>query len=186
MSNNKTLTDVANTQPGQFISGKFSGTMTKTATRQSKAGKAFYKAIISDGIVQIDVTSFSADLGQFEGQLVTMGGMGVKRGEDYKGIAQISLGDKAVISSQGASLANPASVGVPVAARASDSQPTRVEGVTIGMALNKAVDICIKKDSFTEDDIWKWASTIIRIQNKLARGEFKDENSTQDENNAPY
>jgi hypothetical protein len=171
---NKTLTDVANTQPGQFVSGKFTATMSKTAERQSKSGNAFYKAILSDGIATIDVTSFSRDLRPFEGQLVTIGGMGIKRGEDYKGTAQISLGDKAVISSQGSSIANPADVGAPIArAMAAENKPMRVEGITIGACLNKAVDIAISTGTVDEDSIWKLASRLLRIQNRLATGDIE-------------
>jgi hypothetical protein len=170
---NKTLTDVANTQPGQFVSGKFTATMSKTAERQSKSGNSFYKAVMSDGIVTIDVTSFSRDLRPFEGQLVTIGGMGIKRGEDYKGVAQISLGDKAVISSQGASLGHPADVGAPGASKPAESKTMRVEGVTIGACLNKAVDIAISNGTVEEDDIWKLASRLLRVQNRLATGDIE-------------
>jgi len=179
MSNNiKTLTDVANTQPGQFVSGKFSGTISKTAERQSKAGNSFYKAVITDGIVTIDLTSFSTDLRRFEGKTVMIGGMGIKRGEDYKGMAQISVSDKTVITAtEGESLGNPAALGAPVAAKPVETKTMRVEGITIGACLNKSVDICIASLNAggvgcDEETIWKTASMLLRVQNRLSRGEI--------------
>ncbi len=181
---NKTLTDVANTQPGQYVSGKFSGTMSKTSERQAKTGKSFYKAIITDGIVNIDVTSFSTDLRQFEGQLVMIGGMGIKRGEDYKGTPQISIGEKTIITSQGgASIANPAAVGAPVAAK----PPTmKVEGITIGACMNKAVDIAISNGNTSEDYIWQTASMLLRVNSRLQHGDLHSPKEQDDASNEPY
>lgn len=176
----KTLTDVANTQPGQYVSGKFSGTISNTAERQSKTGKAFYKAMLTDGIVNIDVTSFSTDMRQFEGQLVMIGGMGIKRGEDYKGIPQISVGEKTVITSQGGAVAAPAQA-------AAKPATMRVEGITIGACMNKAVDIAISNGNTSEDHIWQTASMLLRVNARLQTGDLHSPKAQDnEERNVPF
>lgn len=180
MSNNKTLVDVANTQPGAYAQGPFQGTISKTQARQSKAGKAFYKAVITDGITTIDVTSFSRDLSQFEGQLVTINGMGIKRGEDFRGMAQISLSDKTTVtSSQAAYVVGSTPIveltGAPSVTSAKTDRnyySNKNEGIVIGACLNKAVDICIAAEKTDEDSIWMVASRLLRVSNRLSKGDL--------------
>ena len=182
MSNNKTLVDVANTQPGAYAQGPFQGTISKTQARQSKAGKAFYKAVITDGIITIDVTSFSRDLSLFEGQLVTINGMGIKRGEDFRGMAQISLSDKTTITSFGVG-SIPIDLTGTTSRCSSDTSVTSAktdrnyysnknEGIVIGACLNKAVDICIAVEKTDEDSIWMVASRLLRVSNRLSKGDL--------------
>lgn len=196
MSNNKTLVDVANTQPGAYVSGPFQGTMSKTAARMSNAGKAFYKGTITDGLTTIDCTSFVRNLTQFEGQLITLNGMGIKRGEDYKGMAQITIGDKAVITSNGVGSAAPAQ-SIPLAqtghsgssAAAPRNEAHRNEGIVIGACLNKAVDICIAVGASEEESIWRVASRLLRISNRLQKGDLHTEETPKTEdadNEQPY
>lgn len=175
MSNNKTLVDVANTQPGAYAQGPFQGTISKTQARQSKAGKAFYKAVITDGITTIDVTSFSRDLSQFEGQIVTINGMGIKRGEDFRGMAQISLSDKTTITSSGVSTIPIDLTGAPSVTSAKTDRnyySNKNEGIVIGACLNKAVDICIAAEKTDEDSIWMVASRLLRVSNRLSKGDL--------------
>jgi hypothetical protein len=175
MSNNKTLVDVANTQPGAYAQGPFQGTISKTQARQSKAGKAFYKAVITDGLTTIDVTSFSRDLSQFEGQLVTINGMGIKRGEDFRGMAQISLSDKTTVTSYGVGSVPIELTGAPSVTSAKtdrNSYSNKNEGIVIGACLNKAVDICIAVEKTDEDSIWMVASRLLRVSNRLSKGDL--------------
>jgi hypothetical protein len=175
MSNNKTLVDVANTQPGAYAQGPFQGTISKTQARQSKAGKAFYKAVITDGLTTIDVTSFSRDLSQFEGQLVTINGMGIKRGEDFRGMAQISLSDKTTVTSCGVGSVPIELTGAPSVTSAKtdrNSYSNKNEGIVIGACLNKAVDICIAVEKTDEDSIWMAASRLLRVSNRLSEGDL--------------
>jgi hypothetical protein len=175
MSNNKTLVDVANTQPGAYAQGPFQGTISKTQARQSKAGKAFYKAVITDGLTTIDVTSFSRDLSQFEGQLVTINGMGIKRGEDFRGMAQISLSDKTTVTSYGVGsvpIELTSSPSVTSAKTDRNSYSNKNEGIVIGACLNKAVDICIAVEKTDEDSIWMVASRLLRVSNRLSKGDL--------------
>ena len=176
MSNNKTLVDVANTQPGAYAQGPFQGTISKTQARQSKAGKAFHKAVITDGITTIDVTSFSRDLNPFEGQLVTINGMGIKRGEDFRGMAQISLSDKTTITSSGVGSIPIELTGAPSVTSAKTDRnyqfSNKNEGIVIGACLNKAVDICIAVEKTDEDSIWMVASRLLRVSNRLSNGDL--------------
>jgi len=176
MSNNKTLVDVANTQPGAYVQGPFQGTMSRTAARTSGAGKVFYKGTLTDGLTTIDCTSFGRNLTTLEGQLITVNGMGIKRGEDYKGMAQITIGDKAVIIGNSAGAAPAQSI--PLAQTGYVSFPAlcneapRNEGIVIGACLNKAVDVCISVGATDEQSIWRVASRLLRISNRLQKGDL--------------
>ena len=137
---NKTLQELANTAPGTFFSGSFQANVSGCKAVSTKTGKTFYKATLSGDGVEVSATSFSRDLAPLEGKLVKFGGMGIKRGDDYQGKPQVSLGDKSIISPVGeATQSAPATTPNPTPLAAS----TRIEGVTVGMAVNKAVDILI-------------------------------------------
>lgn len=195
MSTNKTLQDVANTQPGAFVSGPFQGTMSKTAARTSGSGKSYYKGTLTDGLTTIDCTSFGRNLTQLEGQLITVTGNSIKRGEDYRGMAQITIGDKAVIISNGAGSAMAQSIplahtGHPSATNApSAPAPHRNEGIVIGACLNKAVDVCIAVGATDEEAIWRVASRLLRVSNRLQKGDLHIEETPKPEdadNEQPY
>ena len=180
MSTNKSLQDVANTQPGAYVSGPFQGTMSRTAARTSGSGKSFYKGTLTDGITTIDCTSFGRNLTTLEGQLITVTGMGIKRGEDYKGMAQITIGDKAVITSNGAGSAAPAQ-SIPLAQTGyigSSAAAPRNEGIVIGACLNKAVDVCIAVGATDEESIWRVASRLLRVSNRLQKGDLHTPSTT--------
>jgi hypothetical protein len=173
MSNLKSLQEAANTAPGAFISGGFQANVQNAKARQSKAGKSFWTCTLTEGSLEVSATSFSKDLSSLEGHLVKFTGMGLKRGDDYNGKPQISLGDKAIISPIGGTIAipqpsTPSEAKSPVIAQNGGSG--RIEGVMVGMALNKAVDICLKTGDTNEDTLWHWSSTLIRLSQKLQAG----------------
>jgi hypothetical protein len=60
------------------------------------------------------------------------------------------------------------------------SNVSRIEGVTVGMALNKAVDIAINSGNTENDVIWKIASDLVRIAQKMQRGELAQEEQAQE------
>jgi hypothetical protein len=67
------------------------------------------------------------------------------------------------------------------------TQSTRIEGVTVGMAINKAVDICTKTGDVSEDSIWQRASMLIRIAQKLQSGNLATpEPSNEPSEEEPY
>ena len=169
---NKTLQELANTAPGTFFSGTFQANVSGCKAVSTKTGKTFYKANLSGDGVEVSATSFSRDLSPLEGKLVKFGGMGIKRGDDFGGKAQVTLGDKSIVSPVGeATQSAPATTSNPTPLAAS----TRIEGVTVGMAINKAVDICIKTGEVTEENLWHWSSSLIRLAQKLQAGKLAEE-----------
>jgi len=182
---NKTLQDLVNTAPGSFFSGSFQANVSGCKAISTKTGKTFYKATLTEGGVEASATSFSRDLSPLDGKLVKFGGMGIKRGDDYQGKAQISLGDKSIISPVGEATQSapvPSVVGIPTPY----TQSPRIEGVTVGMALNKAVDISIRLEDVGEDSIWQRASMLIRIAQKLQAGNLAPESVEQQSEEQPY
>ena len=180
---NKTLEDVVNTAAGSFFSGSFLANVSNCKSVNTKTGKVFYKATLTEGGVEALATSFSRDLAPLDGKLVKFGGMGIKRGDDYQGKAQISLGDKSIISSVGEALPSaPAPTPNPTPSAAS----TRIEGVTVGMAINKAVDICVKTGDVSEEQLWYWSSLLIRLAQKLQAGNLAPEPSNEPQEEQPY
>ena len=171
---NKTLQDVNNTAPGTFFSGTFQANVSNCKAVNTKTGKTFYKATLTEGGVEASATSFSRDLSPLDGKLVKFGGMGIKRGDDYQGKAQISLGDKSIISPVGEATQSapvPSVVGIPTPY----TQSPRIEGITVGMAINKAVDIAIAQGTMNEMCIYHQASMLIRLAQKLQSGNLAPE-----------
>jgi hypothetical protein len=171
---NKTLVDVNNTAPGTFFSGTFLANVSNCKSVATKTGKTFYKATLTEGGVEASATSFSRDLAPLDGKLVKFGGMGIKRGDDYQGKAQITLGDKSIISPVGEATQSapvPSVVGIPTPY----TQSPRIEGVTVGMAINKAVDIAIAQGTMNEMCIYHQASMLIRLAQKLQSGNLAPE-----------
>jgi hypothetical protein len=182
---NKTLQELANTAPGTFFSGTFQANVSGCKAVSTKTGKTFYKANLSGDGVEVSATSFSRDLSPLEGKLVKFGGMGIKRGDDYQGKGQVVLGDKSIISPVGeATQSAPATTvtGTPT----QYTQSPRIEGVTVGMAINKAVDISIKTEDACEERIWERASMLIRIAQKLQAGNLAPEPGNEPSEEQPY
>ena len=174
---NKTLQDVNDTAPGSFFSGTFLANVSNCKQIATKTGKTFYKATLTEGGVEASATSFSRDLSPLDGKLVKFGGMGIKRGDDFGGKSQVSLGDKSIISPVGEALppSSPTVVGV-VGVAGSISTNPRIEGVTVGMAINKAVDILISSGVHIDENfVWKTASMLIRAAQKLQSGNLAPE-----------
>lgn len=181
---NKTLQDLVNTQPGSYFSGSFQAAVSECKSINTKTGKTFFKATLTEGGVEASAMSFTRDLSPLQGKLVKFGGMGIKRGDDFGGKAQVSLGDKSIISPVGEATQS-APVGVVGVAGSVVASP-RIEGVTVGMAINKAVDICIKTGDVSEDSIWQRASMLIRIAQKLQAGNLAPESSNEPSEEEPY
>ena len=171
---NKTLQDVVNTAAGSFFSGSFQANVSDCKSVATRTGKTFYKCTLTEGGVEASATSFSRDLSPLDGKLVKFGGMGIKRGDDFQGKAQISLGDKSIISPVGEATQSapvPSVVGIPTLY----TQSPRIEGVTVGMAVNKAVDIAIAQGTMNEMCIYHQASMLIRLAQKLQSGNLAPE-----------
>jgi hypothetical protein len=185
---NKTLQDVNNTAPGTFFSGTFLANVSNCKQISTKTGKTFYKCTLTEGGVEASATSFSRDLSPLEGKLVKFGGMGIKRGDDFQGKSQVSLGDKSIISPVGEAIPvmpapTPTVTGTPTLY----TQSPRIEGVTVGMAINKAVDILIPSGvHIDENSVWQTASMLIRVAQKLQSGNLAPESVEQQSEEQPY
>jgi hypothetical protein len=193
MANLKSLQEVANTAPGSYVSGGFQAVVSKVKQRTAKAsGKIFYACSITEGNLTIAALC-DRDVTALEGKLVKFMGMGIKRGNDYNGVAQVNIGDKTTIL--------PVSDGVIAVPLTTSQQPvqyinspaeaasvSRIEGVTVGMAINKAVDICTKTGDVSEETLWYWSSTLIRMAQKLQAGNLAPvpETKPELEDEQPY
>jgi len=175
MANLKSLQEVANTAPGSYVSGGFQAVVSKVKERTAKAsGKKFYSCSITEGNLTIAALC-DRDVTALEGKLVKFMGMGIKRGNDYNGVAQVNIGDKTTILPVGDGV-----IAVPLTTSqqpvqyinspAEAASVSRIEGVTVGMAINKAVDICTKTGDVSEETLWYWSSILIRMAQKLQAG----------------
>ena len=180
MANLKSLQEVANTAPGSYISGGFQAVVSKVKQRTAKAsGKIFYACSLTEGNLTI-AGLFDPNITSLEGKLVKFMGMGIKRGNDYNNVAQVNISDKTtILAVEGgaipvASIPQP-SVTLPHVVAPAPVSTTRIEGVTVGMAINKAVDICIKTGDVSEEAIWHRSSTLIRLAQKLQAGNLAPE-----------
>ena len=186
MANLKSLQEVANTAPGSYVSGGFQAVVSKVKERTAKAtGKKFYSCSITEGNLTIAALC-DRDVTALEGKLVKFMGMGIKRGNDYNGVAQVNIGDKTTIL--------PVGDGVIAVPLTTSQQPvqyinspaeaapvSRIEGVTVGMAINKAVDICTKTGDVSEETLWYWSSILIRMAQKLQAGNLAPAPETKPE-----
>jgi hypothetical protein len=189
MANLKSLQEVANTAPGSYVSGGFQAVVSKVKERTAKAtGKKFYACSLTEGNLTIAALS-DRDVTALEGKLVKFMGMGIKRGNDYNGVAQVNIGDKATILPVGDGVIAAPTVSGPTAVQ--DIQPSynqKIEGVTVGMAINKAVDICTKTGDVSEETLWYWSSILIRMAQKLQAGNLAPvpETKPELEDEQPY
>ena len=83
------------TEPGAYIKGPFQANVSDAKSIQTKTGKTMFKAKLTDGQHTASATSFSQTFEHFDGKRVEFSGMGLKRGDDYNGTAQVGIGDKA-------------------------------------------------------------------------------------------
>jgi hypothetical protein len=185
---NKTLQELANTAPGTFFSGTFQANVSGCKAVSTKAGKTFYKANLSGDGVEVSATSFSRDLSPLEGKLVKFGGMGIKRGDDYQGKGQVVLGDKSIISPVGEATQSALVITQPTPHIYTSIPSNKIEGVTVGMAINKAVDILIPSGvHIDENSVWQTASMLIRVAQKLQSGNLAaSEPSNEPSEEQPY
>ena len=193
MATLKNLQEVANTAPGSYISGGFQAVVSKVKQRTAKAsGKIFYSCSLTEGNLTIAALS-DRDVTALEGKLVKFMGMGIKRGNDYNNVAQVNIGDKTTILAVEGGAIPVASIPQPLAQHLSSvvaqapASTSRIEGVTVGMAINKAVDICTKTGDVSEEAIWHWSSTLIRLAQKLQAGNLAPESIPEQPSDAqPY
>lgn len=169
------MNNVTTAQPGEYIKGAIIANVSGVKSAQTKAGKTFFKATLTDGVTKVYATSWTQTFEHVDGKRVQFSGPGMKRSDDYQNTPQITFGDKVVFKPVGeATPSQPA----PVVEEPRKSEgkavsgPSKVEGVTVGMAINKAVDILIEcpGGKITAEELWETASMIIRVAQKLQEG----------------
>jgi len=182
----KTLAEVAATAPGSFISGGFQAVVTNPKSIVSKkSGKTFYKATLTEGGLKVVATSFTTDFAPLAGKLTKWIGMGISRGDDYNGTAQVTIGDKARWIPVGEGEATtPQAPQTPVPAASKPSG--RPEGVTVGMSINNACNLAASRgEADNMHTVYQIASDLIRLSAKLQAGELAPE-STEKSEDVPY
>lgn len=188
------MNNILAVNPGEYVKGAVVADVSNAKAIQTKSGKTIFKATLRDGQNVVDATSFSKTFEHVDGKRVQFSGPGIKRGDDYNGKANVVIGDKVVFKAVGEPTPSQTAP-EPEEPRKTDSRPTpvpsRVEGVTVGMAINKAVDALIAESQGTssslvnEENVWRVASDLIRVAQRLQSGELHPKTETVGEE-APF
>jgi hypothetical protein len=188
------MNNILAVNPGEYVKGAVVADVSNAKAIQTKSGKTIFKATLRDGQNVLDATSFSKTFEHVDGKRVQFSGPGIKRGDDYNGKANVIIGDKVVFKAvEGATPTETAQEATKP--RKIDSMPTpapsRIEGVTVGMAINKAVDALIAEAQGTssslvnEENVWRVASDLIRVAQRLQSGDLHPKTETVGEE-APF
>ena len=177
------MDNVLAVNPGDWVKGAVTANVEKAWAMTTKAGKTIFKATLRDGVNNAEATSFGKTFEHIEGKRAQFSGPSIKR-SDYNGKLSITFGDKVVFKAIGEpTQAQPAPMAEEprkIEAKAV-SGPSRIEGVTVGMAINKAVDILIDgPDPIGADELWRTASMIIRVAQKLQEGNLAPVTATNE------
>lgn len=168
------MNNILTAQPGEYIKGAIVANVSGVKAAQTKAGKTFFKATLTDGITKVYATSWTQTFEHVDGKRVQFSGPGMKRSDDYQNTPQVTFGEKVVfkaVSEATPSQTAPAPEEPRKTQGNATSGPSRIEGVTVGMAVNKAVDILVaRNEHIGADDVWQTASMLIRVAQKLQEG----------------
>jgi len=179
------MNNILSVQPGEYVKGTVTANVSNARPVNTTAGKTIFKCTLRDGQDVVEATSFSKTFEHIDGKRVQFSGMGIRRGDDHGGKACVVFGDKVVFKAvEGATPTETAPQ--PEEPRKSDSRPipapSRVEGVTVGMAINKAVDaLNAQQLAVTELAVWQIASRLIRVATRLQAGELHASKETTSE-----
>jgi hypothetical protein len=170
------MNNILSVNPGEYVKGAVVADVSNAKAIQTKSGKTIFKATLRDGQNVVDATSFSKTFEHVDGKRVQFSGPGIKRGDDYNGKANVVIGDKVVFKAVGEPTPTETAP-QPEEPRKIDSRPipapSRVEGVTVGMAINKAVDTLNAQElGVTEEAVWRIASRLIRVATRLQAGDL--------------
>lgn len=172
------LQNAINTPAGEYLK-EFEATISQAKSQPTKTGKTFWKAVATDGQFKANLTCFSQTFEHFEGKRVKFSGMGIKRGDDYNGTAQISIGDKAKWTAVGDGAASQPQDQNPPSTQQERSQlvdrPRGPEGQSVGNALSNATHLAIAhsvQDDKLEDYLFETCSKYLRVSQQLMSGEL--------------
>lgn len=184
------MNNILSTNPGEAVKGTVIANVSNARPLVTKAGKTIFKCTLREGQDIVEATSFSKTFEHIDGKRVQFSGWGIRRGDDHNGKPSVVIGDKVVFKAVEDSTP---SQNAPEATkpRKIDSMPTptpsRIEGVTVGMALNKAVDLAIAAGDLSNEAIWHRASALIRLSTRLQAGDLAPETTAEEANNeAPF
>jgi hypothetical protein len=186
-----TLADIKSLPSGEYIRGGFVATISDARSGQTKTGKTFWKAKASDNAGnQAYLTSWGQTFEHFESQTVQFSGMGLQKKDDYNGVMQISISEKAKISPFTGATPTQTTPNAPKAPELAANAPSVVPGVTVGMAVNKAVDIAIAQGNTNRANIAALALELIEIALELQAGKrpapSQAANQTGDDEDVPF
>ncbi len=181
----KTLQEVVNTPAGEYIGGGFQAVVTEPRSLQTKKGNTMHKAVLTEGNLRVHATSFTTSFEPLNGKLVKWLGMGLRRGDDYNGQAQVSIGDKARWIPVGEAPAAPAPQAQQSAPASGQSAPAHSaqKGETVGMTINNAVAIALYSGDYSEEAVWRIASGLLRVSERLQKGDLAPAQQDNDGNN---
>jgi hypothetical protein len=170
------MNNILSVQPGEYVKGAVIADVSNAKAITTKTGKTIFKATLRDGQHLVEATSFSKTFEHIDGKRVQFSGPGIRRGDDYNGKVGVTFGEKVVFKAVESSTPSQTAP-QPEEPRKSDSRPipapSRVEGVTVGMAINKAVDVLNAQQlAVTELAVWQIASRLIRVATRLQAGEL--------------
>ena len=184
------MNNILSVQPGEYVKGAVIADVSNAKAIQTKTGKTIFKATLRDGQNLVEATSFSKTFEHIDGKRVQFSGPGIRRGDDHGGKACVVIGDKVVFKAVGEPTPSQTAPESPEPRKSEGkavSGPARVEGVTVGMALNKAVDLAIAAGDLSNDAIWHRASALIRLSTRLQAGDLAPETTAEEANNeAPF
>lgn len=172
------LQNAINTPAGEYLK-EFEATISNAKSQPTKSGKTFWKAVATDGQFKANLTCFSQTFEHFDGKRVKFSGMGIKRGDDYNGTAQISIGDKTKWTAvgDGAAGQTPPNTPEPTAnmPRQASNAIRGPEGQSVGNALTNATQLAIAykvENMPLEDFLFETCSKYLRVSQRLMAGEL--------------
>lgn len=176
------MQNLINTPCGEYVRGPIEADIVEAKAIPAKSGKIFFKAKLRDGQNWAWATSFSRTFEHDQGKRVVFSGMGIRRGDDYNGTPQVTIGDKASWKAKGA--ASPSDEGQPTPApsnarsgqvNAPSAAPKAIEGVTVGMAINKGVDLAIARSKPDLATVYELASSLVRMAQTMQAGKLHEQ-----------
>jgi len=170
------MNNILSVQPGEYVKGAVIADVSNAKAIQTKTGKTIFKATLRDGQQLVEATSFSKTFEHIDGKRVQFSGPGIRRGDDYNGKVGVTFGEKVVFKAVGEPTPTQPAPEAPEPRKSEGkavSMPSRIEGVTVGMAINKAVDVLNAQQlAVTELAVWQIASRLIRVATRLQAGEL--------------
>jgi hypothetical protein len=184
------MNNILSVQPGEYVKGAVIADVSNAKAIQTKTGKTIFKATLRDGQHLVEATSFSKTFEHIDGKRVQFSGPGIRRGDDYNGKVGVTFGEKVVFKAVEGSTPSQTAPEAPEPRKneaKAVSAPSRIEGVTVGMALNKAVDLAIAGGDLSNEAIWHRASALIRLSSRLQGGDLAPETTAEEANSeAPF